>query len=393
MKTPGLSKLRGSVRVTIRGQRIEAFVNELARERIEVWNLKSLGPNRLEMEVVISDYYRLRPLLKKTSCRVHVDQRDGLPFFWNRVFKRKWFIVGFILFFLMIFGFSSMVWDVEVKGNVKIPTEDILLAAKEEGIYPFQWIYRLPEQDKLSKDLTRKLSGTSWVGVSKTGTKVTIEVVEAAQPKNTELLSPRHLISKSDAVVTHIFAERGQPEVSKNDHVKKGATLISGIQGEQAVVAKGDVRGLVWHEYTIEAPLVRKQKVYTGEKKEKGYLYFGSTAIQIWGYGKVGYEQSQTLTQLDPLTWRHWKLPIGWMSEDVMEVTELETKQSVEQTVTRGLERAKLDILAKNGADAQIIQQKILHEKTDNGKVYMKVLFEVEQNIAEELPIVHDQGE
>ncbi|MNR50329.1 putative stage IV sporulation protein YqfD [compost metagenome] len=76
-----------------------------------------------------------------------------------------------------------------------------------------------------------------------------------------------------------------------------------------------------------------------------------------------------------------------------MEVTELETKQSVEQTVIRGLERAKLDILAKNGADAQIVQQKILHEKTDNGKVYMKVLFEVEQNIAEELPIVHHQGE
>ncbi|MNH72177.1 putative stage IV sporulation protein YqfD [compost metagenome] len=181
--------------------------------------------------------------------------------------------------------------------------------------------------------------------------------------------------------------------MSKNDRVTKGSVLISGIQGEQAVVAKGEIRGLVWHEYTIEAPLVLKQKVYTGEKKEKGYLYFGSTAIQIWGYGKVGYEQSQTLTQVDPLTWRHWKLPIGWMSEDVMEVTELETKQSVEQTVIRGLERAKLDILAKNGADAQIVQQKILHEKTDNGKVYMKVLFEVEQNIAEELPIVHHQGE
>ncbi|USB34452.1 sporulation protein YqfD [Paenibacillus sp. YPG26] len=393
MKTPGLTKLRGSVKVTIRGGHIEAFVNELARERIEVWNLKSLGPNRLEMEVVISDYYRLRPLLKKTSCRVHVDRREGLPFFWNRVFRRKWFIAGFVLFFLMIFGFSSLVWNVEVKGNVRIPTEDILLAAKEEGIYPFQWIFRLPDQDKLSKDLTRKLSGTSWVGVSKTGTKVTIEVVEAAQPKNAELLSPRHLVSKTDAVVTHIFAERGQPEVSKNDRVTKGATLISGIQGEQAVVAKGNVRGLVWHEYDIEAPLVRKQKVYTGEKKERGYLYFGGTAIQIWGYGKDGYEQSQTLTQLDPLTWRQWKLPIGWMSEDVLEVTELETKQSVEQTATRGLERAKLDILAKNGADAQIVQQKILHEKTDNGKVYMKVLFEVEQNIAEELPIVHDQGE
>ncbi|GIP20533.1 sporulation protein YqfD [Paenibacillus sp. J22TS3] len=393
MKTPGLTKLRGSVKVTVRGERIEIFINELAKERIEVWNLRPLAPDRMEMEIVISDYFRLRPLLKKTSCRVHVDKRAGLPFFWIRIFRRKWFLAGFTLFFLIIFALSSMVWDVEVKGNKKIATEDILLAAREEGIYPFQWIFRLPEQDKLSKDLTRKLKGTSWVGVSKSGTKVTIEVVEAAKPKNTELLSPRHLISKTDAVVTHIFAERGQPEVSKNQRVKKGSVLITGVQGDFQVAAKGEVRGLVWHEYTIEAPLVLRQKVFTGEKKERGYLYFGDTAVQIWGYGKVKYEQSQTLTRLDPLTWREWKLPLGWMSEDVMEVTELETKQSPEMTIQRGLERAKLDILAKNGADARIVQQKILHENTDNGKVYMKVLFEVEQNIAEEFPIVHNQGE
>ncbi|WP_068616249.1 sporulation protein YqfD [Paenibacillus tuaregi] len=393
MKTPGLTKLRGSVKVTVRGERIEIFINELAKERIEVWNLRPLAPDRMEMEIVISDYFRLRPLLKKTSCRVHVDKRAGLPFFWIRIFRRKWFLAGFALFFLIIFALSSMVWDVEVKGNKKIATEDILLAAREEGIYPFQWIFRLPEQDKLSKDLTRKLKGTSWVGVSKSGTKVTIEVVEAAKPKNTEMLSPRHLISKTDAVVTHIFAERGQPEVSKNQRVKKGSVLITGVQGDFQVAAKGEVRGLVWHEYTIEAPLVLRQKVFTGEKKERGYLYFGDTAVQIWGYGKVKYEQSQTLTRLDPLTWREWKLPLGWMSEDVMEVTELETKQSPEMTIQRGLERAKLDILAKNGADARIVQQKILHENTDNGKVYMKVLFEVEQNIAEEFPIVHNQGE
>lgn len=393
MKTPGLTKLRGSVTVTVRGERIEAFINELARERVEVWNLRALAPDRMEMEIVISDYFRLRPLLRKTSCRAHVSHRAGLPFFWTRIFRRKWFIAGFILFFMMIFTLSSMVWDVEVKGNEILAKEDILAAAKEEGIYPFQWIFRMPDQDKLSKELTRKLKGTSWVGVSKTGTKVTIEVVEAAKPKNTELLSPRHLISKMDAVVTHIFAERGQPEVSKNQRVRKGEVLVTGIQGDHSVVAKGEVRGLVWHEYTIEAPLVFRQKVYTGEKKERGYLYFGDTAVQIWGYGKVKYAQSQTLTQLDPLTWRQWKLPVGWMSEDVMEVTELETKQSPEQTALRGLERAKMDILAKNGADTHIVQQKILHENTDNGKVYMKVLFEVEQNIAEELPIVHHQGE
>ncbi|MNC59055.1 putative stage IV sporulation protein YqfD [compost metagenome] len=87
------------------------------------------------------------------------------------------------------------------------------------------------------------------------------------------------------------------------------------------------------------------------------------------------------------------KLPIGWMSEKVLETTEIELKLSVDEATKSGLERAKRDIIAKNGVTSVILEQKILHEKKDNGKVYMKVLFEVEQNIAEELPIVHDQGE
>jgi similar to stage IV sporulation protein len=40
-----------------------------------------------------------------------------------------------------------------------------------------------------------------------------------------------------------------------------------------------------------------------------------------------------------------------------------------------------------------IRSENILHEKTDNGKVYMKVLFEVEQSIVKEEPLVYMQGE
>ena len=77
----------------------------------------------------------------------------------------------------------------------------------------------------------------------------------------------------------------------------------------------------------------------------------------------------------------------------MLETTDMEWKRTAEQAKQEGIERAKRDILAKYGVDSVIMNQKILHENTDNGKVYMKVHFEVEQNIAEELPIVQDQGE
>ncbi|MNM64040.1 putative stage IV sporulation protein YqfD [compost metagenome] len=393
MKSPALSQLRGIVTIRVRGGSIEQLVNELSRQGIDVWDVKPLPGGQMDMKVSLSDFFRLRPPLKRTGCRMSIRGRSGLPFVLARVWKRKGFIAGFALFVAAIFCLSSLIWDVEVKGNEEIAAHDVLQAAKQEGIYPFQWIFRLPDQDKLSAELTRKLPGTSWVGVTRTGTRITIQVVEATKPKDQKLVSPSHLVSKHDAVITHIYAEKGQPEVGKNDRVKKGQVLVSGFQGGKPVVPQANIRGIVWHEYNIQVPQVYRQKVYTGERKQRGYLYFGNTAIQLTGYGKVTYAQSETMTDEDPLTWRGWKLPIGWMTEKVMETTELELKRTEEQAKQEGIERAKRDILAKYGTDSVIMDQKILHEKADNGKVYIKVHFEVEQNIAEEVPIVHDQGE
>lgn len=393
MKSSILSLVRGVVTITIRGESLEGFVNELSRQGIGVWDVKPLSEGRMDMKLPLADFFRLRPLLKKTGCRMRVRHRSGLPFMWAKMWKRKGFIIGFALFLAAVIGLSSLVWDVEVKGNELIPVEDVLQVAKQEGVYPFQWIFRLPEQDKLSASMTRKLPGASWVGVTRSGTRITIQLVESTRPKEQALRNPHHLVSKYDAVITHIYAEKGQPEVGKNDRVKKGQVLVSGIQGGKAVVSKAEIRGLVWHEYKIEVPLVYKQKVYTGDRKQRGYLYFGKTAVQLTGYGKVPFAQAETLTEMDPLTWRNFQLPIGWMSEKILETAEMELKRTDEQARQQGIERVKRDILAKYGVDSVILNQKILHEKTDNGKVYMKVHFEVEQNIAEEVPIVQDQGE
>ncbi|MCJ8011419.1 sporulation protein YqfD [Paenibacillus sp. KQZ6P-2] len=398
MKIPTLSGIRGCVRITVKGEHVDHLINDLAESGIPVWDIRPTSNHTADMKLLLSDFHALRPLLKRTGCRMHVAERIGLPFRIVKLYKRKFFAAGIVLFFIMLLLLSSLVWNVNVTGNEKLASEDILKVARQAGIRPFQWIFRLDEPDKLARELSMKLPGTSWVGVERKGTTITIQIVEAAEPEKTPLVSPRHLVSRTDAVVTSIYAEQGRPLVQKNTRVKKGQVLISGILGDgaansQTVVAKGEVKGLVWHEYNLQVPLVQKQKVYTGERKNKSYLVLGNRAIQLWGYGKESFEKSETLTELDPLTWRSIVLPFGWMTEKVMEVTEAQETLQPEEAKKLGLQGAVRDILAKYGSDSQIISQKILHEKKENGKVYMKVLFEVEEKIAEELPLVHSQGE
>lgn len=401
MKTPSLANLRGSVHIVLLGGDLEAMINQMAVRGLQVWEIRSIGESSASMNILLRDFFKLRPLLRRTGCRVRVKKRIGFPFFLARLLRRKMFVAGAFLFFAILFSMSSLVWDVEVKGNVKITEEEILAAAKQEGLYPFQWSFRLPTQDKLARDLIKQLPAAAWIGVDREGTKFTIQVVEADEPEKQPLLSPRHIVSKADAVITEIYAEQGRPVVQKNTRVKKGAVLISGILGDEEnselVVAKGDVKGLVWHEYNIEVPLVQKQVTYSGESKERRYIVIGDWAIQYWGYDKTPYSKYETITDVEPLTWRSFKLPIGWMTETDRETNYRELTPSEEEAKQYGITAAKNDILAKNGKGTKVISEKILHEKKENGKVYMKVLFEVEESIAEELPLVHNpspsQGE
>ncbi|WP_054941793.1 sporulation protein YqfD [Paenibacillus ihuae] len=396
MKEPPLSTLRGVVTLHVTGPQVEKFINAVAEAGIVIWEVKPAGDGA-SLNLLLDDFFALRPLLKKTGCRMHVTARNGLPFRAARLWRRKLFAAGILLFGVTLLLFCSMVWTIRVEGNKLIASEDILAAARQEGVYPYQWIWRMEDPDKLSKKLISRVPGISWVGVERTGTSITIQVVEADQPESKPLLSQRHLISRTDAVVTGIYAEQGRPVVGINSRVKKGQILISGALGDeentQYVVAKGEVKGLVWHEYNIEVPLKTTSSSYTGERKDRTYLVLGDWAVQLWGYGESGFDKSRMLTENNMLSWRSLQLPLGVMTEKELEIQYTSSVKTAEEARADGIARAKNDILAHYGADSTIKSQKILHEKKDNGKVYMKVLFEVEEKIAEELPIVNNRGE
>lgn len=287
---------------------------------------------------------------------------------------------------------STMVWSIRVEGNEKLPLR-IYWQLLARRVYPFQWIWRLDEPDKLSKGLLAQLPGVSWIGVQRTGTSIKIQVVESKQPDIKPLLSQRHLISRTDAVVTEIYAEQGRPVVARNSRVKKGDILISGALGDeenvQYVVAKGEVKGLVWHEYNIEVPLTTTNSSYTGSVKIEpiwclvnGLSSYGVMAILLLRNHE--HLLSTIRCPGGPL------LPLGLMTEKEMEISETSETLTPEAGFEKGIERAKNDILARYGVDSVIKSQKVLHEKKENGKVYMKVIFEVEEKISEELPIVNN---
>jgi len=394
-----LLALRGYATIELRGsgpEAIEALINAAVDRKMTIWDIRIKQRQVAELKIVIADFFRLKPLLKETGCRIRVKERHGLPFMMDRLGSRQLFVAGLICFVAGLYLLSAVIWQVKVEGNDKLTATEVLEAARAEGIRTMQWKFKLKETDELSRGLHSRLPGTSWVGVEVKGTQLIIKIVESKQPEQKELQSPRHLVATHNAVITQIFADKGKPMVKPNSVVRKGDVLISGVIGDevhqQTVVANGKVKGLVWYTANVEVPLTQMHKVYTGETQRRDYLLIGGRALKLYGYRQQDFEREEIIEDRKTLHFRNYALPFGWLKERRMQVSEQE--QALDQAAARslGLERAKADLLMEAGAEARVVDQKILHEKTENGKVYMETLFEVEQYIMEEKAIVQ-QGE
>jgi similar to stage IV sporulation protein len=386
---------RGYVTLKLSGKQMEKFFNLATEHNLNLWDIRFKAADEAEFTILLQHFFLIKPLLRQTSCKIHVLARFGAPFFLDKLSTRKYLVAGMLLFVIILFLMSSVIWQVKIVGNEQIKTAYIMELAKQQGIYPWQWKFKLKSTENLSKELQRRLPSASWVGIEMQGTHLTIQIVESTQPEAKPLLNPRHLIASTNAIITKIIAEKGRPMVKIHAFVRKGDLLISGLVGnetnKQIVVAKGSVLGEVWYTSKIEMPLTLSQSTYTGESARRFYLVFGNRAIQITGYRQKKFESFTKQSDRKLIQWRNWSLPFGWIKESVLESQISEQKLSREEAIKAGMDRAQANILREAGSNAQIIMRKILHERLENGKVYIEAHFEVEQSIVQEQPII--QGE
>ncbi|MBB6675311.1 sporulation protein YqfD [Cohnella nanjingensis] len=400
MKGLWLSNVRGYVQLKLIGGDAESLLNAVTAQRIPLWDIAFAKDGAMTFRVTVPDFFRLRPLLKRTGCRTRILERRGFPFQMARLSKRKVFAGGLLVFVTALFLLSMLVWDVQVKTEAPVGEEQVLQAARQEGLRPFQWSFLLRDPATIAHGIARRLPEAAWVGVEKSGTRVTITVVKSNKPEVKKPQSPSHLVATTDAVVTRIVAESGRPKVQRNERVRKGEVLISGIIGEdgrtKSVVSKGEVKGLVWHEYKIVSPLTRKVQTYTGETNDRGYLVIGNRALQTSGYKAPSFAQSEFRYDRKQFALGRWTLPIGVLKEKEREVSTVEETLTPLEAKEAGLAQARTEVLAAAGRGASIKAEKLLHEHTENGKVMINILFEVEQSIAVERPILqmsNTQGE
>ncbi|TCP53320.1 hypothetical protein EV586_10653 [Tumebacillus sp. BK434] len=375
---------RGYVVVTLRGERIPELLNRATEQGILFWEIRQVREHVYRLRMHREDVKALRGLLSRTRTRIHFERKLGVPFLAWRAWRRKFFVAGALTFLVALYTLTAFVWEVQVTGELKeVQEERILQAASEIGIHPGVLIGRLPDTDILQNQILDKVPELVWTGIQIQGTKITIQVVEkvpgVAPPSN----RPQNIVAAKQGVVKTIQAHRGVAAVKRETFVKPGQVLISGAltDGKTNVHADGIVKAAVWYTSKLTVPLNTTRKAYTGEKVEKHFLTFWGHPVQIWGYGKIPYQQIEELSEDKALNIGDFVFPIQYRHSTYHEVKEEKVTLTKEQAEKEALRLARMDLQGKIGEDGTFTTQKVLRSTIKDGNLEVEVFSEVLENI------------
>jgi len=402
-KEKWLSFSHGKVELLGKGSKdsISSFLNHAVQAQLHLENIYWLSRDQIVFTVLLTDFQRTVQLLKKYRLQMKILKKIGFPFWLKHLRLNQSFYVGFLLFIFLLILLSSFIWRIDINGLEHLSEERVRALLKQEGVYVGQFKYRIKDQETIRQRLLSQLPESTWIGLQMEGTRVLVTIVEKKQVERQKdslpSYGPVHLVAKKDAMITDMRVEKGNPVVGVHDIVKKGDLLVSGVYGElekessgNIIGAKGKVLGEVWYEANVEVPVMLARNVLTGDSQKAIQLYFRSW-IFAWPFFQPKFREYEIVDHIRPIYLGKWKLPFGWIEKNYLQTKKVTEKLKEAEAVSVGKKRAEDELKRKLGKDGKILVEKVLHQRFERGKVYLKIHFDVIENIAVPKPIL--QGE
>lgn len=305
--------LQGYIRLCAAGYSPERFLNMCCFHNLFIWGLEPTEKG-YEMYMSISDFRKLKPIIRKTHTKVTLEGRYGFPFFLARYRKRKLFFAGLFLCAVLLRAYSLFIWDIHFEGNERYPDTTLAEFLESEGVAPAMLRSRV-DCPGIVKAIRKEYNDIVWVSASIDGSRLKIQVKENEDTfpeKDASVVpdggeeKPVDLIASADGVVTKIVTRSGVPQVHVGDTVKKGDILVLGrvevVNDSQEVVSyqyhrsDADVFADTQMEYTDTLPLTYQEKVYDGKKKYQPFIRLADWTVSV-GSIKNKYEHSERVTE------------------------------------------------------------------------------------------------
>lgn len=379
--------LRGYVIIVVNGYFVEKFMNVCTHRQIFLWDIRRRSVDTLTMKISIAGFRLLRPVAKKTGCRVRVVKKRGLPFILNRYRKRKTFLVGAFLFILLIYAMTSFVWSVDISGNKKLETVFITELLDSCDIKPGVLKYTVDTEKAISY-MMLNVKELSWVSINVHGTRVKVQVREGIVPPSlVPKDEPCNVIASKDGIISYIVAEEGYEAVQVGDTVQKGQVLISGkipVKNEKdkyrITHAMGTVKARTWYEAVQPVVTENIEKVRTNRVLNNYTLVFFSKKIGLF-HRKADFESSEMEEIINKVEIGDLVFPFEIITERFYENKTVTVELSAEEAKDKAASDAYKEIEEELPQNVEIVKKDIKFISDDDEGYIVRITVECNEEI------------
>ncbi|MDR3270029.1 MAG: sporulation protein YqfD [Peptococcaceae bacterium] len=342
----------GRIYVVGRGKNPAAFLNEILRDGIELFNTQR-SETGIKAQVGLTDFRRMRRAARVSHTRIRVVSRYGWPFILARWWRRKGLLAGLFLIAGTILLLSQMILLVSVSGNKNISAQHILDQAAQGGLKAWVW-QRDVDLNEVADDLKNEMPDAAWIGIQRQGVRVVIRIVEKVRPQIPAAAGD--LVAVKDGLIQDIMVIQGVLLVHEGETIQKGRTLIVRDWNN---VAKGFIRGRVW--YSAEADVLEQEdKMEESGRSAEGWgIKIAARVIMVTmpqsPFSDVREEEQRYLGW----QWRNWRFPVEVIHIQYFERQVVHWERTAEEAQKAAETQARAEVYAKLEAGAKVVEEKV----------------------------------
>ncbi len=281
--------LRGYLIISFIGSCGEKILNICALNNLHIWDMRCIK-GVITAKIDVNSFKKLRVLKRGIKANIKILKKCGLPFTVNKYKLRSGFVLGIIMFFVILKIMTLFVWDITVTGNESIDKKDIIKNLKSMDIYVGKSISEIDTKTK-AQELVLNDGRIAWASLNIEGCLLDVNLTEST--KGVENKSPSNIVSLKEGNITKIDATGGNVLVKVGQPVFKGDILISGIienlSGTVFVKSSGNVYAKTKESFSASGKFSQKKKVYSNKTETvKVIEFFGfKIPFKIGELGKI----------------------------------------------------------------------------------------------------------
>lgn len=219
----------GYVSFRVTGGFPEKFLNSVVKENINLWDLKRINGD-LYAKILISDYKFLHKKARKSNSKIKIRKKYGWPLIVFKYKKRIGLVIGAALFAGIMCISSLFIWNINVTGNERISTDEILTVMNDFGVNIGSKKSNIDSR-LLKQAVMSRVKDISWISINTKGSCLNISIKEKViSPDMISEGNACNIVAKSEGQIERLEVYKGTPCVKEGDAVLEGQILITGVK-------------------------------------------------------------------------------------------------------------------------------------------------------------------